>query len=97
VSYKVVILPHAKRQIISWKLPDTVLVEVYIRLGEFLPKEPHRTLARERQPFDGMVYHFRMIDPENRLCEHFFAFHVWYSQDEETLLVRRGAHVRAFV
>lgn len=96
MPYKVVILPHARRQINSWKLPDSVLVEVYLRLGEYLPREPHQALKRTRQPFDGMVYYFRMIDPEDRLCEHFFTFHIWYGQDEETLLVRRGAHVRVF-
>ncbi|HWG43484.1 MAG TPA: hypothetical protein VN688_11915 [Gemmataceae bacterium] len=96
MPYKVVILPHAKRQIRSWSLPDSVLVEVYIRLGEHLPKEPRRALTRTRRPFEGMAYYFSMMDPENRLCEHFFTFHILYGQDEETLFVPRGAHVRAF-
>lgn len=96
MPYKVVILPQAKRQIRSWQLPDSVLVEVYIRLGERLSVEPHRTLARTQRPFDGMVYYFRMMEPENRLCEHFFAFHVIYGQDEETLFIPRGAHIRTF-
>jgi len=43
-----------------------------------------------------MAYYFSMMDPENRLCEHFFTFHILYGQDEETLFVPRGAHVRAF-
>lgn len=96
MAYKVVVLPQARRQIRSWQLPDSILVEVYLRLSEHLPQEPHNVLTRARQPFDGMVYHCRMIDPDNRLCEHFFAFHVIYSQDEETLFVSRCGHVRAF-
>jgi hypothetical protein len=96
VPYKVNLLPQARRQIASWKLPDAVLVELYIRLREHLPTQPHQTLRRARQPFDGMLYSCRMVDPENRLCEHFFTFHVWYSPDEETLVIPRGAHVRSF-
>jgi hypothetical protein len=96
VPYKVVLLPGARRQISSWGLPDEVLVEVYLRLRERLSEQPALQLRRQRQPFDGMIYRFRVPDPANRLCEHFFAFHVIYGQDEETLFVPRGGYVRSF-
>jgi hypothetical protein len=51
-------------------------------------------LERTEEPFDGMSYRFELIDPENRLCRHFFAFHVLYSMEETTLFVARGAYGR---
>jgi hypothetical protein len=39
-----------------------------------------------------MVYPFSMIDPDNRLCEHTFAFRVYYHPDEATLLVTSGLY-----
>ncbi|MBI1913526.1 MAG: hypothetical protein HYS12_02040 [Planctomycetes bacterium] len=41
-----------------------------------------------------MVYRFSLVDPDNRFCEHLFQFAVRYGQDEETLWVVRGRHVR---
>jgi hypothetical protein len=58
------------------------------------PENPFQHLRRVRQPFDGLVYEFTMIDPANRLCEHGFVFQVVYSQDEETLWVIRAAYLR---
>ena len=40
-----------------------------------------------------MTYQFDLIDPENRLLEHRFAFQVFYHADEQTLIVHRGIHV----
>jgi hypothetical protein len=65
--------------------------EVLLRLLQVLPSSPTQHLQRVRQPFDGMVYQFSMIDPEDRLTEHHFSFHVVYGQDEQTLFVPRGA------
>jgi hypothetical protein len=42
-----------------------------------------------------MVYRFALIDPGNRLRQHFFSFQIFYGQDEETLLIVRGGYVCA--
>jgi hypothetical protein len=91
MPYLVRILPRAERHIASWKLPDEVLVEIYLRLQGKLPMSPSKLLRRKD---DGMIYKFSMVDPTNRFCEHFFEFPVLYGQDEETLLVNRGAYVK---
>lgn len=94
MPYRTRILPSAARQIASWGLSDFVWTEVYLRLNEVLPGDPGRHLRREQDPFDGMAYRFSLIDPENRLCQHGFVFHILFGADEETLFVARGAHVR---
>jgi hypothetical protein len=43
-----------------------------------------------------MTYSFNPIDPANRLCQHFFEFHVAYGQDEQTLVVLHGAYVKTY-
>lgn len=95
MSYRTRIRPLAARQIASWGLSDFVWTEVYLRLNEALPADPRQYLRREDDPFDGMAYRFSFIDPENRLCRHGFVFQVFFGADEETLLVSRGAYVRA--
>jgi hypothetical protein len=61
---------------------------------ELLAHNPAQLLVRTRYPFDGMTYVVQFIDPDNRLCVHVFAFHVIYSQDEETIYIARGVHFR---
>jgi hypothetical protein len=97
VSYKTHIDPLVRRQIARWSLPDGVLVDVYLRITERLPQSPTTHLRRDPTLFEdeGMVYGFRLIDPENRLREHHFLFQVFYHADEQTLLVTRGAHISA--
>ena len=94
MPYKVRVAKSVDRQIISWGLPDEVLVEVHLRLRDHLPRDPLGLLRRTRQPFDGMTYHFSLIDPKNRFCVHDCLSQVIYSQDEETLEVVQGAYVR---
>jgi hypothetical protein len=53
-------------------------------------------MVRVRRPFDGMVYSFGMIDPENRLVEYLSVFHIAYAQDEQTLIVLNGGCRRTF-
>ncbi len=81
-------------QIAIWQLADAMLVEVHLRLRGSLQENPAQVLSRLRQPFDGLCYHFSMVDPENRLREHAFIFHVLYSQDEEEIIVARGGYLR---
>jgi hypothetical protein len=65
-------------------------------LYQNLHENPAARLERTEQPFDGMSYRFALIDPENRLCQHFFTFHVLYAADETTLFVARGAYGKTF-
>jgi len=92
VPYRVQVERLATRQIASWNLSDFVLTEVLLRLHQTLRDNPSALLERTEQPFDGMSYPFGLIDPENRLCQHFFRFHVLYAADETTLFVARGAY-----
>ena len=78
----------------SWGLSEFVLMDVLLYLNEVLPTSPTTYLRRARTPFDGMLFEFYLIDPENRLCEHAFVFHVLYGQDEASLLIRHGGHIR---
>ncbi len=41
-----------------------------------------------------MTFAFTLVDPENRLCLHAFAFLVVYGQDEETLHVVRMEYAK---
>ena len=94
MSFRVEFTRHLRQQIISWQLSDFLLVEVYLRLRQDLADQPARVLRRQRRPFDGMCYTFSMVDPENRLREHLFVFHVLYSQDEDRIFVARGRYRR---
>jgi hypothetical protein len=94
MSFKVRIRPEVARKIAGWGLSDPVLVEVYLRLREVLPLDPLACLRRVVKPFDGMVYEFSFVDPENRFREHFFVFLVVYGQDEESLIVASGGYFR---
>jgi hypothetical protein len=95
VSYRVVLRASLTRTVQSWALPDSVFVELHLRLNR-LSKAPAEQLVRLRKPFDGMVFAFSIIDPNNRLCEHLFAFKIMYGQDEERLHVVRGQYVRRY-
>ena len=68
-------------------------MELRLRV-ELLSHNPAELLVRTKHPIDGMTYFVEFIDPENRLCVHTFSFHVIYSQDEETIYIARGTHLR---
>lgn len=90
MSYRVRVQSHVNRAIVSWNLPDSVFVEVHLRLNTDLANNPAVVLRPTNERFKGMKYRFHLIDPLNRICEHFFTFHVVYSRDEESLLVTHG-------
>lgn len=97
VEYQVRLDALVRRQVISWKLSDSLLVEVHLRLQNDLARSPKTSLTHDSTVFggQGMVYDARLIDPFNRLLIHAFRFQVFYHSDEQTLLVTRGAHVTA--
>ena len=95
MSYRIVWEKSVLRAVKSWSLPDAVLVEMHLR-AHALAHRPADRLSRLTVPFDGMVYAFEFIDPNNRICEHLFAFRVAYSQDEEVLHIVQGRYVRRF-
>ena len=94
MSYKVILWPSVAKTIASWDLSNYLLVDVYLFLREVLPSNPSGFLRRDALPFDGMLFEFNIIDPENRLRQHFFTFQVVFSQDEEALIIARGAYYR---
>src|SRR5947208_1996067 len=94
MSYRVSVRSSIHRRILRWGLSDTILVEVFLRLQQELPRNLPQLLQRTTRPFDGMTYRFSLVDPENRLCEHRFWFHLVFTQDEQTLLVVNCAHRR---
>jgi hypothetical protein len=96
MAFRSMIRRSVRQGIASWGLTDDTLVDVYRHLNETMPQTAPGCLDRVKKPFDGMVYPFTLIDPQNRLCEHVFAFQVLYSQDEETLVVAKGVHLRRF-
>jgi hypothetical protein len=97
VPYHVRLDTLVRRQIIGWKLSDSMLVEVNLRLREELSDSPTSRLQRDPSWFggEGMIYAFDLVDPVNRMLVHAFRFQVFYHPDEQTLLVTRGAHVSA--
>src|SRR4051794_36686921 len=97
MSFKVELTKRVLSKITSWKLPDTELVEVFLRLRERIKDRPSHYLSRTVEPFDGMAFQFSTVDVGNRLCEHIFTFHVIYGQDEQSLFVVDGNYIRRFV
>ena len=97
MEYKTRLDPLVRRQLIGWKLSDSLLVDVHLRLHDELPRAPTSLLAKEPAWFggEGMVYGFDLIDLENRMLVHAFRFQVFYHSDEQTLVITRGAHVTA--
>ena len=87
MSFAVRVRESVQRQIARWGLPDFLLVEAYLRLTEDLKENPAQRLVRAETPFDGMVFYFSCVDPDNRFTEHHCYFQVMYAQDETTLLV----------
>lgn len=94
MPFRLLIFPSAAKTIASWGLSDSVLVDVYLYLREILPLDPAKFLRRAKQPFDGMLFEFNVIDPDNRLRQHFFVFQILYSQDEENLIVAKAGYER---
>jgi hypothetical protein len=94
MPYRVESAPTLGALINSWGLSDFMFVEVHLRLNEALPSGAPRNLIRAVTPFDGMVYSFERIDPENRLVNHVFLFHVVFLANEEVLRVMNGRYLR---
>ena len=89
---RVRIRKQVSRRIVSWNLSDFVFTEVRLRLEQTLPREAPGCLQRDREPFDGLVYRFNMIDPDDRFREHVFLFQVAIGTDEDTLWVINAGH-----
>ena len=92
MSYRIQIRPSTVRQIASWQLPESILVEVHLRLKQDLEELPALVLFPSDDARGGMLFPFSVIDPDNRLCEHTFAFRVYYGTDETTLFVTSGLY-----
>jgi hypothetical protein len=57
VEYKIRLDALVRRQMIRWKLPDGLLVDVHLRLNDELPRSPTTFLRQDSTWFDseGMV------------------------------------------
>ena len=86
MSFNVVWRSAARDKVATFRLPDQVLVEVYLR-AEDLADRPAERLVRIRKPFDGLAYYFSVVDPGNRLAEYHFVLFVRYAADEQTILI----------
>jgi hypothetical protein len=85
-----------RARLAAWRLPDEVLVEVFLRAGA-LADRPADRLERSAAVFDGMILQFAVIDPRNRFAEYRFALRVVYGQDEQTLHIVNGVCEARFV
>ena len=94
MSFRVQVAHSVRRKIASWRLPDFLMVEIHLRLSEDLARRGSEALERSSGPFDGMLYRFILIDPANRLTEHFCTFHVLFGQDEESFHVINFNYIR---
>ncbi len=97
MSFKIRVSDRAIAEIRGWQLPDRVLEEVYLYLREVLPADLENNLHRESEPFDrsrGMTCSFSRRDHHVRDREHHFNFHIFFSQDEEALIIARGDYDR---
>jgi hypothetical protein len=96
LSFKVVLSKRVRKEISSWGLPDSVLVDVYLQLREALGDNPGVQLVHADDGYEGMVFPLALVDPANRLSVFRFIFRVVYGQDEETLFVLRGSMLHTF-
>lgn len=96
MPYRVALYPAVRRAINGWHLSDFLRIDVEMRLHrDWLGTEPARLLLDDGDPEGGMAFAFRLVDPENRTCEHTFVFRVLYDQDEGTLWVFKAAHLQS--
>ncbi len=94
MAYRVRIHRRVINLIRGWSLPDTIQEEVELYLTEVLPADLENNLSRETSPFQGMVCRFSRRDHDVKNRDHHFLFHVFFSQDEQSLRVENGAYDR---
>jgi hypothetical protein len=88
--YRIRIHSRVINLIRGWRLPDEIQEEVDLYLTEILPGDLENNLSRETRPYNGMVCRFSRRDHHVAGREHEFAFHVFFSQDETSLLIEYG-------
>lgn len=94
MAFRIRISRRVVRQAKSWGLSGPTFVDLFERLRDGLAERPAERMMPSTDPRGGMLYDFRLIDPDNRFCEHAFRFHVYYVSDEETLFVAWGRYRR---
>jgi hypothetical protein len=87
MSFRIEMRQRVRRKLSSLNLPDAILVEVHLQISGRLSNDPAASLVRMLDLFDGLVFPFEMIDPDNRLSVHRIFFHVCYSMDEGTIIL----------
>lgn len=94
MAYRIRIHTRVLNLIRRWHLPDEIQEEVALYLTEVLPGDPENNLSRETSPYAGMVCRFTRRDHHVLGREHEFIFHVFFSQDEMSLLIEYGTYNR---
>jgi hypothetical protein len=90
--YRIRIHRRVVNLIRGWHLADALQEEVYLHLTEVLPADPENNLTRETGPFAGMVCRFCRRDHHVAGRDHEFTFHIFFSQDEMSLVIEYGSY-----
>ncbi len=94
MGYNVRLSRRVLAEIRGWHLPDKIVEEVYDYLELVLPADPEHNLHRESETgATGMRASMTRRDPYVPGREHLFTFWVYFSQDEEALVIERGNYV----
>ncbi len=88
MSYRIRLDTLVQRQIVGWRLSDSLFVDVHLRLND-LANSPKDMLRPNTDLFDfrGMRYGFDLVDPDNRMLVHAFRFQVFYHSESGRLSV----------
>jgi len=90
MAYKVRLSRRTVAEIRGWCLPDMVLEELYLYLREVLPADLEHNLSADSGGAGGMACELTRRDHHVAGREHLFRFRVFFTQDEEALLIERG-------
>ncbi len=95
MSLSVEVPAAVERQMADWGLPNALLLEVYRRLDQDLPRDAAtKGLRRVYGPVDDYIWSFAFQDPADPHCQHFFLFTIRYRQDETGLVVTNCGYTR---
>ena len=90
MEYSVRLRPRVVWQIARWGLSDFLLVEVYLRLREEMPRAPLQNLHRDADG-PGSLFAFESRDPGDPRFQQLFMFRVFFDEDENHIDVESGS------
>ena|SRR5258708_2237406 len=96
MGYTVRLSKRVKWQIPRWGLSDTMLVDVYLQLKDYLSMgEPPWYLHRDPDG-PGSLYAFNLWEENRPDFQHIFMFRVFFDEDEKHLNVVNGSYWRYY-